>query len=304
MTPQLSVVVLSWNSVELSLACLRALHRDTTASTREIILVDNASGDGTADRVAAEHPEVRLIRNKQNLLFAEGMNVGARAAQGEYLCLLNSDTEVHPAALDTLVDWLAAHPDYAMVGPKFVFPDGRLQRGCRRFPTVTEHVASWSWFRNTSWAKRVADRGSMGDFDHATSRDVEQPLGACIVMRRSEYLELGGLDPELSLFFNDVDLCRRLRRLGRKIHYLTDAIVMHHHGASTKKRREEFGNSLWVKNRIAYFRKHHGWWGAFVMRTMWRLSLARMVAGILLSRRSLAEKRQTLGRLRAFAMHC
>jgi N-acetylglucosaminyl-diphospho-decaprenol L-rhamnosyltransferase len=301
MTPKLSVVVLSWNTVELTLACLRALRADTVAAPREVILVDNFSEDGTADRVAAEFPEVRLIRNPANLLYSEGNNVGARAATGEYLCLLNSDTEVHPGALDTLVTWLAAHPEYAIVGPKFVHPDGRLQSGCRRLPGLAEHFAEWSWLRGTRWARQLAARGCMADFDHLASRDIEQPLGACVVVRREEYLTMGGLDPVLSLFFNDVDFCLRLRQRGRKVRYLVDAVVMHHQGASTKKKDEEFGNPLWHRNRLSFYRKHHGLFGTLAGWSMLMLSLTGMLVRIVLGRRPLAEKRAALRRLRSFA---
>jgi N-acetylglucosaminyl-diphospho-decaprenol L-rhamnosyltransferase len=303
-TITLSVVVLSWNTVDLTLACLRSLFADGTALRREIILVDNASEDDTVDRVAAEFPQVRLVRNATNLLFSAGNNVGANAATGEFLCLLNSDTEVRPGALDRLVAWLREHPDHAMVGPKFVFPDGRLQTSCRRLPRLREHVAEWSWFGTTRPARRLLDRVNMADFDHLTSRDVEQPLGACILMRRAEYLELGGLDPRLSLFFNDVDLCLRLRQRGRKSHYLVEATVLHHEGASTKKKHEEFGNPLWFQNRLEFYRKHRGPLARGVLRAMLTLSMASMFGRVLLGRRSWSQKKDALGRLRSFARRC
>jgi GT2 family glycosyltransferase len=241
MAPDLSIVVLSWNTADLLQACLRSLQADTTTLTREIIVVDNASADGSADLVAARFPNVKLIRNAANLLYSEGNNIGARAATGRFLCLLNSDTEVSRGALDQLVQYLQQHPGCGLVGPKLVNPDGSVQAGCRRFPDLAEAFWAWGWLRRTRAGQRAAASARMADFDHLTSRDVQQPLGACMMLVRDEFMRLGGLDPVLSLFYNDVDLCLRLSRGGRRIHYLATAVVMHHQGASTKKRVEEFG---------------------------------------------------------------
>lgn len=301
MTIGLSVVVLSWNTRDLLRACLQSLSADDVGRTREIIVVDNASDDGSADLVASEFPDVRLIRNDANLLYSEGNNVGARVAEGEYLCLLNSDTEVDPGTLEALCRFLDENPDYGMVGPMLRNPDGSLQKACRRLPGLAEPIWEWSWLRRTPWARRAADRGDMKDFDHLESADVEQPLGACVVMKRTEYLELPGLDPDLSLFFNDVDLCKRLLQRGRRIRYLADVSILHHRGASTKKRVNEFGSWLWHQNRIAYYRKHHGWLGQAMMRAMLRLSLWNMRLRILAGRRKWQDKRATLSRLSAFA---
>lgn len=255
--PDLSVVVLSWNTRELTLACLRALAADTPNRRREIVVVDNGSEDDSADAIEAlEEPEVVLVRNAENRGYAAGNNQGVERATGRYVCLLNSDTEVTPGALDRLVDFLDAHPEYGAVAPKLVNPDGSVQRACMRFPglcTALCYDTFLSKFPPGSW---VDDHYYMRDFDHLESRDVHQPPGACFVMKRSEYLELGGMDPEMWLFFNDVDLARRLWKQQRRIRYLADAAVMHHGGASTKS----FGSFVvtWFRNRIAYYRKHYG----------------------------------------------
>lgn len=254
--PALSVVVLSWNTREVTLACLRALRDDSARHAREVVVIDNASTDGSADAIAAEHPEVRLVRNDTNRGYAGGHNQGAQLAGGEFLCTLNSDTEVRPGALDRLVDFLVANPDYGAVAPKLVNPDGSVQRACMRFPGLAV-----AWCFDTLWARFwpgrwIDDRYYMRDFDHQSSRDVDQPPGACFVMRRREFLDLGGLDEGLFLFFNDVDLCKRMWRMRRRIHYLATAEVMHHGGASTRR----YGSFvvIWHKNRIAYYRKHYG----------------------------------------------
>lgn len=254
--PTLSVVVLSWNTRELTLTCLGSLFAETPAHPREIIVVDNASSDGSADAIADRFPQVQLLRHPVNSGYAEGNNIGARAAAGRFLCLLNSDTEVRPGALDRAVDWLIQHPGYGACAPKLVNPDGTVQRACMRFPGILTALCFDTVFGRIWPGTRVDASYFMRDFDHLESRDVDQPPGACFLMARKEYLAMGGLDAGLFLFFNDVDLCLRLWKQGRRIRYLADAEVVHHGGASTRS----FARFvvLWHKNRLSYYRKHHG----------------------------------------------
>ncbi|GAB4144203.1 MAG: glycosyltransferase family 2 protein [Planctomycetota bacterium] len=269
--PELSVVVLSWNTRDLTLACLRSLLAETPRRAREIIVVDNGSEDGTADEIERRFPEVRLIRNRENRLYSAGNNQGVAAATAPWVCLLNSDTEVRPGALDSLVDFLEEHPDYGAVSPRLVDPDGTVQRACQRFPTLASALCFDSWW-GTFWPGSVVqDRYLMRDFDHESSRDVDQPPGACFVMRTAEYREMGGLDEEMELFYNDVDLCKRLWKKGRRIRYLAEAEVLHHRGASTRS----FSKMLviWHRNRVTYYRKHYGAWVTLYLRLVVRLRI-------------------------------
>lgn len=290
--PYLSIVMLSWNTRELTLAALRALERDPSTRTREVIVVDNASSDGSVDAIAAQFPHVRLIRNDRNELYAEGNNQGARIATGEFLCLLNSDTEVVPGALEMLVEFLEKHPDYGAVSPQLRSFDGSIQRACTRFPGLFDPLVDSTLFGRFWPGTHVHGRTRMHDFDHAHSRDVDQPPGAVFLIRRAEYLALGGLDPDLSLFYNDVDLCKRLWKRGRRIHYLAEARVFHHQGASTS--RSERVQSLWLQNRRAYYAKHYGLLGSGWLRIVHWLWLAQIACGVVLGPRALKEKARAL----------
>ena len=269
--PTLSVVVLSWNTRQLTLACLKALHAETPAHAREVIVVDNGSEDGSAEAVAANYPGVRVIRNADNRLYAAGNNQGAAVAAGEFLVTLNSDTEVRAGALDQLVDFLRANPTYGAVAPRLCDPDGSVQRACMRFPTLATALCFDSWFGSFWPGRRVVARYVMEDFDHLESRDVDQPPGAVCMLRAADWRELGGFDEDLALFYNDVDLCLRLHARGQKIRYLASAEVMHHRGASTKN----FAKMLviWHRNRLAYYRKHYGWFGGLWVRLCVRLRI-------------------------------
>lgn len=269
--PVVSVVVLSWNTLELTLACLRALFAENPRHSREVIVVDNGSADGSADAIAAEFPQVVLLRNSDNRLYAAGNNQGAAVAKGEFVCTLNSDTEVAPGALDRLVDYLRENEGYGAAAPKLVDPDGSVQHACQRFPTLMTALCFDSWWGEFWPGSRIQARYLMRDFDHLSSRDVDQPPGACFMMRLQEWRQLGGLDEDLSLFYNDVDLSRRLRARGRKTRYLADVEVLHHRGASTSN----FARMLviWHKNRFTYYAKHYGLVGRLWIRFCVRLRI-------------------------------
>ncbi|MBU0754126.1 MAG: glycosyltransferase family 2 protein [Planctomycetes bacterium] len=261
---RLSVIVLSWNTRELLRACLRALDRNGSTIPCEIIVVDNASCDGSPKMVAEEFPETILIQNARNEGYARGNNIGIRRATGDYLLLLNSDTEVREKALDTMIDFLELHPGYGACGAQLLNPDGTIQRACMRFPglivTLFFDTFLERLFPQNAWVHQYF----MRDFDHASSRDVDQPPGACFMIRRSLVEEIGLLDEDLFLFYNDVDYCLRIRKAGYDIRFLADARVLHHGGASTRHYRD-FGLE-WHKNRVRYYRKHFGFRGALATK--------------------------------------
>jgi hypothetical protein len=269
--PELSVVVLSWNTRELTRACLKSLVEQDHGLKLEIIVVDNASRDGSADLVASEFPQVRLLRNGVNEGFARGNNQGFRHATAPFFMPLNSDTEVRPRALRTLVDFLRRFPEYGACAPKLVNPDGSVQRACMRFPTVRVGLLYDSWIERRFGRSRAVRDYFMEDFDHQGDADVDQPPGACFVIRRELWQEIGGFDERLWLFFNDVDLCRKIRDRGHKIRYVARVEVMHHGGRSTSQYRDFSGE--WCVNRVRYYRMHHGRLGALALK-LWVVSRA------------------------------
>lgn len=264
--PRLSIVVLSWNTRELLRACLASLRAAGGLACQDVIVVDNASADASADMVAADFPEVRLLRNGRNDGYAIGNNLGAALARGEYLLLLNSDTEVEAGVLERLVVFLDEHPEHGACAPRLVHADGRVQLSCMAFPRLVTAVFFDTWFDRWFPGNREIPRYFMRDFDHLSSRDVDQPPGAALLIRRDLWELVGGFDPELWLFFNDVDLCRRIRELGWRVAYRADVAILHHEGKSTSQ-FPGFG-AIWHKNRMAYYRKTFGWRGALLARVM------------------------------------
>lgn len=266
----LSVVILSWNTKDLLLRCLASVERSVSPPAREVLVVDNASRDGSADAAAAAFPSVRILRNARNEGYARGNNIGIRASRGRHVLLLNSDTEVAPGAFAALTWFLDSHPAYGAAAARLWNVDGTIQRACMRFPSLLTALfydaPPGRWFPENVVLRRHFCR----DFDHVDSRDVEQPPGAALCLRRSVLDTIGLLDEELFLFFNDVDLCRRILRAGYRIRYLADANVVHHGGASTSL-YPAFA-AEYFRNKIAYFRIHHGAVGERLMRavTRWR----------------------------------
>lgn len=266
----LSIVVLSWNTSDLLRTCLSRVREGMGSLSAEVIVVDNASDDDSADVVAAEFPEVLLIRADKNYGYAEGNNIGIRAATGRHVFLLNSDTELQPDAATRLVAFLDQHPEYGAVGAHLLNLDGTTQRACMRFPTRWVAVGFDTWFGDRWPLKGVIDRYFHRDFDHEHSRDVDQPPAAALVVPRRVFCEVGVLDPDLFLFFNDVELCERIKKAGYFIRYLAEAKVTHHGGASTRR----FSNFAleWHRNRARYYLRAFGRPGFVLakMMTGWR----------------------------------
>lgn len=258
---ELTVVIPSWNTIDLLRRCLQTLCLAELPST-QIVVVDNGSQDGSPDMVAAEFPDAVLIRNPRNEGFAIACNQGMRRATGEWVLLLNSDTEVRPDAIAKMLAWLREHPEYGGAAPRLVNPDGSTQRSLQAFP------GWWTpFFFGTPmerWMPRSRElvRYFMLDHSHEESCDVDQPPAAVLLLRRSMLEEIGLFDEDLWLFYNDVDLSLRMKQAGWRTRFVADAKVLHHEGASTST----FGSMLkiWQKDRLLYYRKHMGrvggWW--------------------------------------------
>lgn len=264
--PEVSVVVLSWNTAELLRACLASLEPLRESLPLQVIVVDNASEDESARLVEEQFPWAELVVNKRNEGYARGNNIGAERAVAPWLMLLNSDTEVPAGVLEQLHDFLVDNPTHGGVAPLLHHADGEVQRSCKTFPELRTAVFFDTWFERWFPNNRVLPFYFMKDFDHEHSRDVDQPPAAAFMLSRALWEELGGFDEKLWLFFNDVDLCRRIHARGLKVHYLAEARILHHEGKSTS-RFHEMGRE-WHRNRLAYYRKHYGFLGTLLCRIM------------------------------------
>lgn len=255
-----SVIVPSWNTRELLRACLESLKGSLPPSS-EVIVVDNGSRDGSARMVHEQFPWVRLVRNARNTGFAHACNQGVELARGAYVLFLNSDAQVVGDAVRRLVAFLEENPKYGAVAPRLLDADGTTQRAHMRFPNLLTPLFFGTplerWLPDSFELRRYFAR----DFDYERDGEVEQPPAACLLMRRKALKTTRPMDESMWLFFNDVDLCRRLWRRGWRIAYRADVAVVHLGGMSTRQYADFVPE--WHRNRLAYYRKHHGRWSGW-----------------------------------------
>jgi GT2 family glycosyltransferase len=235
----------------------------------EIIVVDNASTDGTVEAVAGEFPSVVLIANVENRGFTGGNNQGMQASSGQFVLFLNPDTEVAPDALAALLDYMSAHPEVGACGPELRYGDGSWQSSRRRFPSLASALTESTplgWHlppRLNPWARRYRFEDSAPGAD---AQRVDWLVGAALMCRRSVLDQVGGFDEGYFMYSEELDWCRRAAAAGWEIHYVPWARVIHYEGKSSEQavaaRHIHFQSS-----KVRYFRKFHG----------------RLAAGILLS---------------------
>jgi GT2 family glycosyltransferase len=231
---KLSIIVVSWNTRELLRRCLQTVEREVLGQA-EVFLVDNASADGSADMVAEEFPWVKLMANSDNLGFAAANNQALRLATGRYLLLLNPDTEVKAGAIKTLMEFLDSHPKCGVVAPQLLNSDGSVQRSCRRFPTFVGMVYELLGLSKLLPASKTFGQYKMLEWNHDDERQVDQPEGACLLIRREVIDEVGELDEGYFMLFEEVDWCYRIKQSAWEIWFTPRAQVVHHYGQSIKQ---------------------------------------------------------------------
>jgi len=232
---KLSIVTVSWNTKELLRRCLTTLQAELVGLDAEVFLIDNNSADGSAEMVANEHPWVRLIANADNRGFAAANNQAFALAAGDYVLLLNPDTEVQPGSISTLLNFLDTHPQAGIVAPQLLNTDGSIQRSCREFPTFAGMLYELIGLSRIFPKCDEFRRYKMLDWNHDDERQVDQPEGACLLVRREILQQVGTLDEGFFMLFEEVDWCYRIKQQGWQIWFTPDARVIHHYGQSIKQ---------------------------------------------------------------------
>jgi GT2 family glycosyltransferase len=254
--PVVSVVIVSFNVREYLMEALAALYRDT-ALPIEVIVVDNASSDGSADAAETEFPQVTVIRQSENEGFGKANNAGLQKCRGELVLLLNPDVIVDPGCIKALADFLLATPRAGAAGPRLRRPDGRLDLAARRgFPTPTTAM-----YRVVGLSRLFRDsprfnRYNMGSFPEGAVHEIDAGTAACLMVRRSVIEEVGLFDPDFFMYGEDLDLCYRIKERGWKIFYVPDAGAVHVKGASSRQATGamlyEFHHAMWLFHRKHY----------------------------------------------------
>lgn len=270
----ISILIVSFNTRERLRACLKSLQAQVGAYTAETLVIDNASRDDSADMVSSAFPAVRLIRSELNLGFANANNRALEEAHGRYIVLLNPDAVLPPGTLTLALQHMENDPSAGMGGGRLVDENGHLQPSARRFPSVLNDLLVISGLAHRFPHSRFFGRFDRTWADPLQAAPVDWVPGAFAILRRDLLDRIGFFDPRFFLYYEEVDLCRRIHQAGYRILYWPDLCITHIGGESSKTVTQlEFSKSgsqltLWrMRSQLLYYRKWHGVTGAFLART-------------------------------------
>jgi GT2 family glycosyltransferase len=234
--PDLSVIVVTWNTRDITLECLRHVHETRGDLDVEVLVVDNASADGTAAAIRERYPDVVVVENETNDGFPRANNQALALSRGRHVLFLNSDAFVDEGTLERCVRALDDDPALGLVGCRLEHTDGRIQYECARRDYRLEHMAAEFFYLHQLFPRhRLFAAHLMGDWDHRDSRDVECLSGAFMMARREAALGVGGLPEDIFMYHEDAAFCMRVRRAGWRIRYLADVRAVHLSNQSARR---------------------------------------------------------------------
>jgi hypothetical protein len=266
----LSIVIVSFNTralLERTLAAVSAEARDLTS---EVIVVDNASLDGSVETVRRQCPEATLVVNAENRFYVAANNQGLSACRGRYALVLNSDAEPRRGTLRALVDYLDRHGEVGALGVRMVFPDGRLQRNCARLRTYACFLAEYTplGILRPGWRRRLRAHRWYEHWDRESALDVGVIPGSCLAVRRTVVERVGALDERFRHYFAEDDWCARIHQAGFAVRYAPLGEVVHPEGASARTLRR-LARRLYFEDMLRYVDKY---FGAPRARLLWLLT--------------------------------
>ena len=283
MPPDLSIIIVNYNSNPELRDCLRALENVRTELAFEVLIVDNASSDGSLSAAQTEFPSCVFLPLDANRGFAGACNAGLEIATGRQAMLLNPDTEVQPGALTKLLQALSDHPNWGIVGPRMENETGRIYTAARRLPTPWYLFCELTGLGKLFSHTKLFNGYLYGECDPTTLDAVEQIEGSALMISAAARQRVGNLDPQFFIFFEEVDWCQRVREAGFEIHVVQDAVIWHHR-STTMSRFFVPSRVHHAESAMKYFHKHGGgtglqslrnWMGAalWIRSVLLRLSL-------------------------------
>ena len=246
----LSIVIVSYNTRDMLRDCLHSLPAASEGLSTDIWVVDNCSPDASAAMVAAEFPDIHLIANQENAGFTRANNQALRQTASRHCVILNPDTECRPGSLTGLVRYLDTHPDVGVVGPKLLNTDGSLQANGARFPNPLQDFLVVSGLRR--FARRRFERWSRMREDFDQECDLDVVSGACMMVRGSVMAQVGMLDEEFFMFYEEVEWCWRIKKAGWRVVYVPSAVVVHHWMGSVRQNSQAMTERLFQSSLIFY----------------------------------------------------
>lgn len=277
----LSFVIVSWNTKELLLRCLASLYQQLGSYPSEIVVVDNASTDGSVAAVSRDFANVRIIHNERNVGFATANNIGIRTCAGKYMFLVNSDIVVRPQCIQRAVSYLECHTNIGLLGPRILNPDLSLQPSFRPFPGLTNALCRALAVDKLPIISQLLPSG-LRTTGIGGGQEADILSGCFWVVRRSALADVGLLDEAFFIYAEDKDWCRRFWTAGWNIVYLPEAEAIHYGGASSSQQPVKFYVEMHRAN-LQYWRKHHSWLGWTTIRGVMLVhQYARIIVGTVL----------------------
>ena len=270
-----SVIIVNCNTRDLLAQCLQSLYDTTSDVDFEVIVVDNASSDGSPAMLRKRFPQVQLVENRQNVGFGQANNQAIERCRGRYVLLLNSDTQLLPGSLDKTVRFMDEHPRAGIVGVRLLNPDGAFQASYTPFPTL------WREFLILSGLGRLLVRPTFPSYGPRIQKGAQKIKGyveGAYLMARCESLDqIGWLDERIFMYAEEVDWCYRFYQAGWEIWYLPQVPIIHYGGQSSKKQRGRMEAELY-RSRVYFFRKHYGRFPAWSLKMLiYALTLPKVV---------------------------
>jgi GT2 family glycosyltransferase len=255
----LSVIVVNWNTRELLRACLTSLERHLASVDHEIVVVDNASSDGSADMVTADFSAVRLVRNSENVGFGRANNQAMRLAEGRLLLLLNADTVLTDDSVARLVESIRGEKDIGVAQCRLMLPDGRVQHTAYRFPSVALAAVESLGLYKLLPKRRAGSILLSGFWDYDQERDVDWVAGAFMLVPRRVFEATGGFDERSFMYGEDLEWCYRIREQGWRIRYYPSASITHvDHASAGLRWRDEERLAICLRTQRDIFLERHG----------------------------------------------
>lgn len=280
---KLSIIVISYNTRQMTIACLKSIDEQSRGLDYEVIVLDNASTDGSAEAISALYPQTRLIRSPKNLGFAQGNNVAVMQSTGEWILLLNPDTIILDGAILKVIAFAQRHPEASIVGGRTFFADLSLNyNSCHDRPTPWSLFCMGFGLSSLFRRSRLFSPESLGSWQRDSVREVDVVTGCFLLLKKSLWNMLNGFDPAFFMYGEETDLCLRARQQGHRCFICPDARLIHYGGASEKTREDKMIKIFRAKHLL--FQRHwHPRWITFGLRMLDIWALSRMIVFRILS---------------------
>jgi GT2 family glycosyltransferase len=272
---KLSIVIVNWNTREYLRKCLESVFRYAGNLDYQLIVIDNHSQDSSQELLSSLrllNDKIEVVLNKKNLGFAKAVNSGLRRAKGEYILLLNPDTQIKETTLEKSIKFMDDHSHCGVMGGKILNPDGSIQPSIRKFPTFLSQLFILLKLHHFTKNQSLKEYFSY-NFDYSRTQEVDQVMGAFFLIRKSILEIIGYFDERFYLWFEEVDFCRRAKNANWRIFYYPEAEIVHTGGASFSQKISIRNQWQFNKSLLYYFKKHSGHLKHFLLAVFALLSL-------------------------------